>query len=134
MIPEAINLADLHALWIIAAQDARRGMRPCLVPLDDGVRAVEARYEHGLMLAVLTCRGREMEAWEEAEMRLIADVPDGAERIPQAGQDRADWQRGDRAVRMVTYFWKDDTYGNECRNPGSAPPAGTRLGLAYLDE
>lgn len=95
--------------WRDLATQARAGWTGPHVARLPGGLSIEAKVEGGLMFAIFTADQRDLEADEEAELKAACNVPDVAERVPMAGQERVShYRRGIVDVqpkRKVTYWW-----------------------------
>lgn len=97
-------------LWDEIADSALVGAPgPHRVNLPGHELQIEAKVEHGLMFALISAHGRDVEAWEEEELRAACGVPDFAERVPMAGQERVSRYRKGivdmRPRHQITFWW-----------------------------
>lgn len=97
-------------LWRTIADRALAGDKgPHRSNLPGGVLQIEAKVDHRLMFAMISAHGRDVEAWEEEDLKAACEVPYFAERVPMAGQERVSrYRRGivDIAPRhQITFWW-----------------------------
>ncbi len=95
--------------WREIATQARAGWKgPHTAALPRGLQ-IEAKVDNGLMFAIFTADLRDLEPSEEAELKAACEVPDFAERVPLAGQERVSHYRKGivdlQPKRQVTYWW-----------------------------